>query len=128
MCGKVMVSAVGQLLNESMSLIKVVPSYDHLMNGSKLNASLAAKHLVGWPSKKAFGVGCIAIEKAIKDASKAHTSWRFDGSLKDDSSYAEAINQVNDNYLTSKKALATIVGVSCLANLVGAARLESVIL
>ena len=44
--------------------------------------------------------------------------------MKDDSSYAEAINQVHDNYLTSKKTVATIAGVNCLANLVGVARLE----
>ena len=68
-----MATTVKELVASSLEVIKVVPAYDHLMTGTKLNLPLASKHLVGWPSKKALGSGCIALETAMKGASKSHS-------------------------------------------------------
>ena len=122
MCMNVTAAAVEQLLASSMTLLKSVPAYDHLLSGVKINLTLVSKHLCQWPSKKALGTGCIALEKALKESSKAHAAWGLDGTLRD--GHADQVAQVEENYLTAKKALATIAGVNCLANMTGLARLE----
>ena len=122
-CGKVIASVVEQLQAESMALLKVVPSYEHLMNGPKLNLTLAAKHLVGWPSKKQLGTGCIALERGIKEAAKAHSCFGFEGTLRDDAVHSGCFAQIESNYKTAKAALATIAAVNCLTSLAGAERL-----
>ena len=127
MCRKVIVTAVEELVAPSNSVMKAVPAYDHVFSAPKLNLKTAATFLVSWPAKKALGVGCIALEKAMREASKAYTTWSLGASpmtLRDDPELADAVRQVEDSFLCAKKALVTIAGVNCLANTSGIERLN----
>ena len=85
---------------------------------------MAAKHLVNWPSKKTLGVGCIALESALKATSKAYQEWGLPGTLGCCAWASEDVACAEANYRTAKKALVTTAAVNCLANMTGAQKLE----
>ena len=125
MCKQVVGTVVEQLFNDSVTLLKSVPNYDHLLSDKKkVNLKMAADHLCSWPGKAALGSGCIALEKALTDLSMSYTKWGMEGTLRDAPSYEGKVVTIEENFLTGRKALATIAGVNCLANLQGKARLE----
>ena len=123
-CHHVVSTVVEDLMGDSMTLLKSVPTYDHLLNDKKVNLKLASDHLCKWPSKAALGSGCIALEKGLNHLSEAHTKWGLEGSLRDASSYDGKVENIEGCFLTARKALATIAGVNCLANLTGKQRLD----
>ena len=123
MCRKIMGVAVGQIASSALALMQVVPAYEHLLVGPKLNLPSIAKHLVHWPSKKALGTGCIALESAIKSASMVNEMWEFRSVLTDDEEFGEKMLQSTLNYDVAKKALIATAAVNCLTNMSGIEKL-----
>ena len=60
----------------------------------------------------------------MKAASKSHSLWGLESTLRDDAHHAADMLQVEENYKAAKKALATIAAVNCLANMQGTQKLE----
>ena len=112
------------MTESSTALLANVPSYDHLMAGPKLNLQLCTKHLVGWPSKIALGRGCLALEKAMKEAAKFYITWGLGGDIKAEEPFVTPMEEVDKIYMQAKKALAVIAAINCLVNLTGQAKLD----
>ena len=123
-CADVLAVVVVQLRNNSLQLLQFVPTYDLYFDSTKPNLVAAEKLLAHWPAKKALGAGCIALESAMSNASKAHTTWCMDGTLSTDPRFAEQLVEVEAIYQKAKHALVTIAGVNCAVNLKGIARLQ----
>ena len=115
LCADVMAAVVKDLQSCAVELQGVVPSYESYFSPT-LKLEAAAKLLVQWPSKKALGAGCIALESAIKDASKAFTTWGMEGTLSSDPQFADQMDEVEATYRKAKSALMAIAGVNCIVN------------
>ena len=124
MAGRVMDAAVAEMLASSTELLRVVPSYDHLFMGPKLTLPLCTKHLVGWPSKKALGTGCLALDQAMKKGASLYIMWGLGGVLEHEAPYKGDMEAVVKNYISAQKGLATIAGVNCLVNLTGQEKID----
>ena len=118
-CSHAMGTTVEQLLCKSLEVAKLVPNYDYMFNGRSLDLELCNRYLVRWPSKKALGQGCYALEQAIAAASKARELWGFSAPVEEHADYGKSFSNAENNYLTAKKAIATIAGCNCLANMRG---------
>ena len=71
-----------------------------------------------------MGQGCLALEKAIKEASNVHTEWGLEGTLRSNAVFACQMKQVDATYFTAKQAVITTAGVNCLSRMQGATRLQ----
>ena len=112
LCADVMAAVVKDLQDCAAGLLKVVPTYDIFFSPT-LKLDGAAKLLLQWPSKKALGAGCCALEAAMIAASSSFTTWGMEGSLNTDPRFAEQMAQVEAIYTQAKSALMTIAGVFC---------------
>ena len=112
LCAEVMAAVVKDLQDCAAVVLKSVPTYE-LYFSPTLKMDGAAKLLLQWPSKKALGAGCCALEAAMIAASTSFTTWGMEGALNTDSRFAEQMAQVEAIYTQAKSAVMTIAGVSC---------------
>ena len=112
LCADVMAAVVKDLQDCAAVVLKSVPTYE-LYFSPTLKMDGAAKLLLQWPSKKALGAGCCALEAAMIAASRSFTTWGMEGALNTDSRFAEQMAQVEAIYTQAKSAVMTIAGVSC---------------
>ena len=115
LCADVMTVLVGNLLQSALALGKLVPSYDHYFNPT-LKLDSAAKFLLRWPSKKALGAGCCALETDMANASESFTTFGTSCTLTTDPRFAEQMAEVEATYVKSKSALMVIAGLNCCVN------------
>ena len=112
-----------QLHEMSLSVHEMVPPFEPLFAAGNVDLKIAAKTLVDWPRKSALGKGCSALFAAIASASKSHTEWGLEGTLRSNAASAAHMVQVDATYARARQALLAIAGANCLARLKGAERI-----
>ena len=91
---------------------------------TELSLQAAAKLFCDMTKQEKLGSGCVALGEALKEASKAHTKWGLDGTLRDAASYADKVCEIEQSYLTARKGLAVISAVKCFVALKGPTGME----
>ena len=104
-CRTALTTCVGQMHDEAEVLVKVVPTWNHLTNGPKINLELASKHLVRWPSKAKMNSGAVRLEKALAHVSLLYATWGFCGKVEDDENYGKQMAHIMPIYDTAKRAI-----------------------
>ena len=64
------------------------------------------------------------MDQAMKKGASLYIMWGLGGVLKEEKPYKGDMEAVDKNYKSAKKALATIAGVNCLANLTGQKKVD----
>ena len=98
---------------------RATPSYEKMFTaGKKLNLALAARHLVGWPNKKALNEGATELQLVLRELGVLQVSLDWPSiSLEMDTEKVDAIVETASwHYNVARDALSTIVGVNCLQN------------
>ena len=100
----------------SDALVKVVPTWGHLVDDSKFNLTAADKHLVKWPSKAKMNEGAVRLELAMKSAGELSTLWGLLRPVEDDEQWKAEFGHIKNIYGDAKKVISLTAAVNQLVN------------
>ena len=109
-------SCVKSMAQASEVLLKVVPTWTHLVDGANFNVKLADRHLVRWSSKTKMNEGALRLEKALKSVARVFTHWGFHGPVEEDAEYAADFGSIGSVYKGAKQVLTLTAIVNLLVN------------
>ena len=109
-------ASVEAMTQASDALVKVVPTWAHLVDGSKFNLKAADKHLVKWPSKGKMNEGAVRLELAMKSAGELSTLWGLLRPVEDDEQWKAEFGHIRNVYGDAKKVIALTAAVNQLVN------------
>ena len=109
-------SSVVQMADQGDALVKVVPTWSHLVDGNKFNLKAADKHLVRWPSKAKMNEGAVRLERAMKNAGRISTLWGLLRPVEEDEAFAADFGSIKKVYESAKRVLALTAIVNLLQN------------
>ena len=109
-------SCVQSMTQDADALVKVVPPWDHLVDGNSFNLKAANKHLGGWSSKEKMNKGAVRLESAMKDAGRISTLWGLLRPVEEDEEFAADFGSIKKVYESAKRVLTLNAIVNLLQN------------
>ena len=109
-------ASVKSMTQASDALVEVVPTWSHLVDGSKFNLKAADKHLVRWHSKAKMNEGAVRLELAMKSAGELSTLWGLPRPVEDDEQWKAEFGNIKSIYGDAKKVISLTAAVNQLMN------------
>lgn len=90
------------------------PQYAHILGDGRMNAALARKHLLEWPSRTALTQMTVKLQGCIRDHARLHGRWNLSPSITSDPDFGDNMVAANTLSDTAKRAIITIAALSAL--------------
>ena len=107
---------VKSMTQASDALLKVVPTWSHLVDDTKFNLKAAERHLVRWPSKAKMTEGALGLEMAMKSVGRLSTLWGLLRLVEEDEDFAADFASIKKVYEGAKQVLTLTAIVNLLQN------------
>ena len=98
---------------------RLIPGYDYLFEGKKLDLKAANTCLCQNPSKDKLSKGFVLVHTQLKTLARVHASWGFSVAMKDDRDWGDSVLAVENMWKSVKRCVAITGAINTLVNLKG---------
>lgn len=120
----VVVALADDLGGLTAELSKATPRIEHVVSNTLYSPSLAAKHILGWPSRESMSQLCVAMSRCLSALARLQGAWGVQPSLEEDSATKDTMALARSVFDTAKEAMTVTAALSVLHEVQGRARAE----
>lgn len=120
----VVVSFAEDIGGLTAELSKATPRIEHVVSNTMYSPSLAAKHILGWPSRELMSQLCVAMSRSLSTAVRLQGAWDIQPALEEDSATKDTMALARSVFDTAKEALTVTAALNVLHELHGRARAD----